>query len=241
MTCIFLWFCVLIYPHRRRKRFKQLIRVKSNYSIDESIKDDETQSNGENIPELGEVGYDKLQEPSDNVSSDSSIQGQSEPKQSQIHYSRSKEVPYTSHNDFLSNSGLPKDDWSSKNNRKTPIDSHLPDSLEPIANYKENKTVANPTENRNHADSDKEKRRHQSLSNGNQKEYSQEYSAKFDKGERVSSEEMHGLNKSKSTLPKDSVSLILKVSSDILSQPSNDVKKLRREAAFEGPCISTHL
>ena len=240
MTCIFLWFCILIYPHRRRKRFKQLIRVKSNYSIDESIKDDETQSNEENIPELGEVGYNKSQEPCDNVSSDSSIQGQSETKQSQVHYSRSNEVPCTSHNVFHYNSELPKDDWNSKKDRKTPMDSHLPDALKPMVPYKENKAVTNPTENRNRDDSDKEKRRHQSLSNRNQKGL-QEYSAKFDKGELVSSEEMHGLNKLKSTLPKDSVSLILKVLSDILSQPSNDVKKLRREAAFEGPCISTHL
>ena len=239
MTCIFLWFCILIYPHRRRKHFKQLIRVKSSYSINESIKDGETQSYIENIPELEKVGYDKSQEPCDNVSSDSSIQGQSETKQSQVHYSRSKEVPCTSHDVFHYNSELPKDDWNSKKDRKTPMDSHLPDALKLMLPYKENKAVTNPTENKNH--SDKGKRRHQSLSNGNQKEYSHEYSAKFDKGERVSSEEMHGLHKLKSTLPKDNVSLILKVSSDILSQPSNDVKKLRREAAFEGPCISTHL
>ena len=233
MTCISLWFCILIYPHRRRKHFKQLIRVKSSYSINESIKDGDTQSYIENIPELEKVGYDKSQEPCDNVSSDSSIQGQSE-----VHYSRSNEVPCTSHNVFHYNSELPKDDWNSKKDRKTPMDNHLPDALKQMAPYKENKAVTNPTENRNHADSDKEKRRHQSLSNGNQKGL-QEYST--DKGERVSSEEMHGLHKLKSTLPKDNVSLILKVSSDILSQPSNDVKKLRREAAFEGPCISTHL
>ena len=240
MTCIFLWFCVLIYPHRRRKRFKQLIRVKSHYSIDECIKDVETQSNIENIPELGKVDCNGLQEACDNVSSDSSIQGQSEPKQSQLQYNRSKEVPCTSDNVFHYNSELPEDDWNSKKESRTFMDSHLPDALKPMAPYKENRAVTNPIENRNHDDSDKGKRRHQSLSNGNQKGL-QEYSAKFDKGERVSSEEMHGLNKLKSTLPKDNVSLILKVSSDILSQPSNDVKKLRREAAFEGPCISTHL
>ena len=240
MTCIFLWFCILIYPHRRRKHFKQLIRVKSSYSINESIKDGETQSNIENIPELGKIGYNKTQEHCDNVSSDSSIQGQPEPKQSKIHYHRSKEVPCTSHNVFPYNSELPKDDWNSKTDRKTPMDSHLPDDLKLMAPYKENKAVTNPTENRNYDNSDKEKRRHQSLSNGNHKGL-QEYSAKFDKGELVSSEEMHGLNRLESTLPKDNDSLILKVSSDILSQPSNDVKKLRREAAFEGPCISTHL
>ena len=240
MTCTFLWFCVLIYPHRRRKHFKQLIRVKSHYSIDESIKDCETQSNIENISELRKVGCNELQEPCDSVSSDSSIQGQCESKQSQIHYNRSKEVPCTSNNVFHYNSELHKDDWNSKTDRETPMDGHLSDALKQMAPYKENKAVTNPTENRNHDDGDKGKQGHQSLSNGNQKGL-QEYSAKFDKGERVSSEEMHGLNKLKSTLPKDNVSLILKVSSDILSQPSNDVKKLRREAAFEGPCISTHL
>ena len=238
MTCIFLWFCILIYPHRRRKHFKQLIRVKSSYSINESIKDGETQSNIENIPELGEVNSPR--DPCDNGSSDSSVQGQSEPKQSQVHYHRSKEVPCTSHNGFHYHSDMPKDDWNSKKDSKTPMDSHLPDDLKLMAPYKENKAVTNPIENRNHDDSDKGKRRHQSLSNGNQKGL-QEYSEKLDKGERVSSEELQGLNKLKSTLPKDNVSLILKVSSDILSQPSNDVKKLRREPAFEGPCISTHL
>ena len=241
MTSIFLWFCVLIYPHRRRKRFKQLIRVKSNYSIDDSIKDGEAQSNIENIPELGKIGCNKTQEHCDNVSSDSSIQGQPEPKQSKIHYHRSKEVPCTSHNVFPYNSELPKDDWNSKKDRKTPMDSHLPDALKPMATYKENKAVTNTPENRNYDDSDKGWRKHQSLSNGSTQEDLQKYSAKFDKGERVSSEEILGLNELKSTLPKDNVSLILKVSSDILSQPSNDVKKLRREAAFEGPCISTHL
>ena len=233
MTCIFLWFCVLIYPHRRRKHFKQLIRVKSHYSIDESIKDGENQCNAENIPGLGKVDCNKLQETSDNVSSDSSIQGQSEPKQSQIHYSRSKEVPCTNHNGFHYNSELPKDDCNSKKDIKK-------DALKPMAPWMSKKAVTNPIENRNYDDSDKGRRKHQSLSNGNQEDL-QKHSTKFDKGERVSLEEMHGLNKLKSTLPKDNVSLILKVSSDILSQPSNNVKKLRREAAFEGPFISTHL
>ena len=29
MSCIFLWFCVMIYPYRRRQNLKALVRVKN--------------------------------------------------------------------------------------------------------------------------------------------------------------------------------------------------------------------
>ena len=40
MTCIFLWFCVMIYPYRRRQNLKALIRVK-NYKNEGYIQDED--------------------------------------------------------------------------------------------------------------------------------------------------------------------------------------------------------
>jgi hypothetical protein len=195
MTCIFLWFCILIYPNRRRQNLKALVRVKSVITEQHSSKRRLYDS---------EYGSGKIIRKGDKFVDENNLVCKS--KNARKDYDVLKEVsknqisPHHVHTTASKN----------KINQENDSDINLKVKDNPMPSMDEQDHILQKsTTTSNHSEK-------------------QSFGA-------------FKWNKRKSRLGNGKDALKLKISSDMLSRSTHDVKKLRKEAVVEAPTMSSHL
>ena len=219
MTCIFLWFCVMIYPYRRRQNLKALIRVKS-YVNEGYMKDEDG----------------KTTKPDNLISSSSENEGKVDENRN--------------NNDIFKKNDKADINIASSEERK------LYDPLKEGSGNLVNPFDVSPEKSMNKLDFINCNLSHKKKPEPTAKENSENFSDEQDIGLQSANpiksnekDQMSGaFNESKYQQTKNShtkekdATLRLKISDDMLNPASlHNIKKLRREAVFEAPIMSTHL
>ena len=249
LTCVFLWFCVLILPHRRRQNLKALIRVKSyineNYSPKGSLRKCDIHNSDRNmIDQLSkvsdtfslEVGKketnlgcdDKDLYKSINVKDNLDIS-----KDERIKNAKSSNEPPKSTENYIKLKTIGKYIFGYQN---LTTDNEQKPETGNLQQITQREKCTNDTQN-------KDKLSHilEPLDEANQKS-NETTSMSNGREQKLSFYSYDETGCTKGKLTKEEDALQLRVSSDMLRHSSlQNIKKFRKETVFEGPWVSTYL
>ena len=237
MTCIFLWFCILIYPNRRRQNLKALVRVKSvitgKHSPEKRLNSANTMinENGGSIREKEDSEYGgrvTLKKGGKFVDENKSVCKSTDTRKDYDvlkEVSKKQATPHSAHI-ILSKNKVNQENDSEINLDRNEDQSPKKREYFPAQKVDTNgidilyKVKDNPADEQDHI-----LQRSTTICDHSEK---QSFGA-------------FKWNKRKSRLVNGKDALKLKISSNMLSQSSHNVKKLRREAVVEAPMMSSHL
>ena len=246
MTCIFLWFCVMIYPYRRRQNLKALIRVKSYVNESYLPNQDEKTNKSSDLVSLSIKRHENVDNKENNniiINKNDKTESSKTSIDERKLYDPLKEVPTKQDGPFL----VPPQEPENMLDKTNVYDSHKENQIVLSKTLQTSKNKGDPIKNSKYLnDTAREKTKDRNLN------YSDEHDLGLQRTTSMKLVEIKNMSASskdiKADQPKVSfmnrkdAALRLEISSDMLNQPSSQsINKIRREAVVEAPTMSTYL